>query len=538
MGDTATAISEALAAANEIDLDDVEMEDYNALQEALDAFKAVLVDPSALAAAIAANKDVTSLIAIGDNPGFWSEDSDVSTLASTMQEAIAYLKSGAYTQAQVDAYAEAITSGVSDIMAIANPVEAGKWYAIKFDSEENYDAHQWSKSPAVNNTLGDLYNNYVAPAYIEENALVGFESLEEVTLGQAVRFINEEDIQEMDQVAFRFVAQGDTAFVIQHKSGLYLGGASRSTNLTLSLTPALFNVQAVGYGKVIIEARNLKGQGYYTEPVYLHAQNDGHSLVTWNNDAVDSNSALYIEPINIDDFDEGEEAAESFFMNAKPNSMLFMCYPTAFSIDGADIFAYQGAISATDSTAHYTFNKIEQAEAGQPVLLVVGDCEDFVANDEEEEPAQVSITPIGSSFAVDPLVAGGAHGTYTYQWVNEGTVVVGGGKIGKAGNTLVLAEGKENTDCTRDVSANTGYIVYGENVLTNASVDDFDLVITSGKPIARGDVNCDGTVDIADAVSVLNAMAGQEVQGNADVNADNTVDIADLVSVLNIMAGQ
>ena len=60
----------------------------------------------------------------------------------------------------------------------------------------------------------------------------------------------------------------------------------------------------------------------------------------------------------------------------------------------------------------------------------------------------------------------------------------------------------------------------------------------------RGDVNLDGAVDIADAVSVLNAMAGQPVAGDANVNGDYdangnpVIDIADLVTVLNIMAGQ
>ena len=60
----------------------------------------------------------------------------------------------------------------------------------------------------------------------------------------------------------------------------------------------------------------------------------------------------------------------------------------------------------------------------------------------------------------------------------------------------------------------------------------------------RGDVNLDGTVDIADAVCVLNAMAGQPVAGDANVNGDYdangnpVIDIADLVTVLNIMAGQ
>ena len=67
-----------------------------------------------------------------------------------------------------------------------------------------------------------------------------------------------------------------------------------------------------------------------------------------------------------------------------------------------------------------------------------------------------------------------------------------------------------------------------------------NIAVTPGNGISltNGDVNLDGTVDIADAVSVLNAMAGQQVPGNADVNGDGTVDIADLVTILNIMAGQ
>jgi hypothetical protein len=300
-------------------------------------------------------------------------------------------------------------------------------------------------------------------------------------------------------------------------------------------------VKAVGYGKVVIEVRKLNGEGYYTEPVYLHAAESGHSLVTWNNDAVSSNSALYIEPIDESDFDEGEDVAEEVLMNVKPNSMVFMCYPMGFSVDGADIYAYQGAITESDNTANYVFNKIEQAEPGQPVLLVVGDVEAFEADDAEEELEPIYLTLTESEFAVQPLTTGGVHGTYAYEWVDEGTVVVGGGKIAKPGNTLVLAEGEDGTDCTRDVSANTGYIVYGENILKNADVNAFDLVITAGRPAdetIKGDLNGDGKVDIADAVSVLNIMAAGEYNPAADLNEDEKVDIADFVSVLNIMAAQ
>ena len=54
----------------------------------------------------------------------------------------------------------------------------------------------------------------------------------------------------------------------------------------------------------------------------------------------------------------------------------------------------------------------------------------------------------------------------------------------------------------------------------------------------KGDVNGDNEISIADAVSVLNAMAGDEVPGNPDVNGDGAVSIADFVTVLNIMAGE
>ena len=53
-----------------------------------------------------------------------------------------------------------------------------------------------------------------------------------------------------------------------------------------------------------------------------------------------------------------------------------------------------------------------------------------------------------------------------------------------------------------------------------------------------GDVNGDGSIDIADAVSVLNIMAEGTNDPVGDVNGDEKVDIADFVSVLNIMAEQ
>ena len=67
---------------------------------------------------------------------------------------------------------------------------------------------------------------------------------------------------------------------------------------------------------------------------------------------------------------------------------------------------------------------------------------------------------------------------------------------------------------------------------------EFAWTIEEGEaPGITGDLNGDGKVDIADAVSVLNVMAAGEYSEAADLNGDQKVDIADFVSVLNIMAG-
>ena len=64
-----------------------------------------------------------------------------------------------------------------------------------------------------------------------------------------------------------------------------------------------------------------------------------------------------------------------------------------------------------------------------------------------------------------------------------------------------------------------------------------DEWVLIAKP-ARGDVNLDGTVDIADVTAVLTAMANGVNTPQYRVNDDDAVDIADVTAILTIMAGQ
>ena len=55
-----------------------------------------------------------------------------------------------------------------------------------------------------------------------------------------------------------------------------------------------------------------------------------------------------------------------------------------------------------------------------------------------------------------------------------------------------------------------------------------------------GDVNGDGTADVADIACIIDVMAGKalEYKDKADVNKDKTVDVADIAIIIDIMAGK
>ena len=54
----------------------------------------------------------------------------------------------------------------------------------------------------------------------------------------------------------------------------------------------------------------------------------------------------------------------------------------------------------------------------------------------------------------------------------------------------------------------------------------------------KGDVNGDGSVDVADISAIITIMAGGNNDSKGDVNGDGSVDVADISAVITIMAGQ
>lgn len=79
---------------------------------------------------------------------------------------------------------------------------------------------------------------------------------------------------------------------------------------------------------------------------------------------------------------------------------------------------------------------------------------------------------------------------------------------------------------------------------TNDNLGQADITVsyinTVGTlPELKGDVNFDGSVDVADIATIISYMAGQSTSASAgmvDVNGDDVVDVADIATVISIMA--
>ena len=59
-------------------------------------------------------------------------------------------------------------------------------------------------------------------------------------------------------------------------------------------------------------------------------------------------------------------------------------------------------------------------------------------------------------------------------------------------------------------------------------------------PTSKGDVNNDGSIDVADIATVIDVMAGKAnaYKNRADVNNDGNVDVADIATIIDMMAGK
>ena len=136
----------------------------------------------------------------------------------------------------------------------------------------------------------------------------------------------------------------------------------------------------------------------------------------------------------------------------------------------------------------------------------------------------------------EPKATVNGNGTVTFTCEGEDGVTLTNTAGAVATFEVAVAITVEPGDYAVIVNESTVATANG-NVYNWPNANEFTWTIEAGSTAKKGDVNTDGSVDVADVVAILNKMAGQEVSGNADVNNDGSVDVADVVAILNIMAG-
>ena len=457
---------------------------YNTVVNAYAAWTAVYTDPTPMRDAVAAAKEFAKGIVEGKNPGQWPVGSGASVITTATDAAEAYNNAGAYTPAGVEEQIAAITAAKETVKGNAIQVVPGKWYAIRFATEEEYEDNPgWDKNAAVSKEHGNLYGNYVAPAenrpaVLEEEEVVeeaehAIIENEDVRKGTELRFT--EATPEADNKAFRFVKLGDN-LALQHASGWFVGTNGNLTNL-----PALFSTEAIGYGKSLIKVRNLAGEdvkdGDGGTPSYLHAQVNAHKLVAWAADAIDSRSALYIEEVDgnvtVGELVEAVRQGATHFLT----SPLDLAYGANANVQLYDFKGYE----KTATGVKVAFDKIEKAQAGKACLLVVDG--DLSETPTAADTTEVTFTLDATNFAAQPDSTQALVGTYSYQWVEEEKMP---STITIYQNVMQMASGEDATECSRDIWAFEGAIdllkaqaienISGDLVLEIAGEFDTDAI--------------------------------------------------------------
>lgn len=468
----ATALENAIAAWQAIDMstvqtaDDIQAE-FNTLTTAWETWKKVYVDPAALREAIA-NAPDTKVIKIGNNPGEWKDASG--TITGLVSSAQAYDEACLYTPEQSQAFIDQLAAAGDDMFAAANKIETGKWYRFRFATEEEYEENGWDKTGAKNRVNEQtetelslaLFGKYVVVAtsdnqveeYVDSEGeeakatvyrVKNINTDEEATFGHNVYYMSKDDIENADMALWRFVAVGDSAYAIQNKAtGLYIRTSGSTGAVNMNVQPMLFEQKVIGYGKNLLAARSMVDGASSN---YLHAQRDGNMLVTWNADAIESNSCLYIEEAEA----VTEEPTAEFTMSMWPGEVKTVCYPAAIASQSNNATFY--AVSYEENTV--TLNPIEgnAIKAGEPAVLIYGDVEDYEEIvDDDEDPAynadsyELATFTHGTEFAHEPIASGALTGSYVQK-------TIGSGNLWAEGNTFVLTKKSNNT-----LGANTAYV--------------------------------------------------------------------------------
>ena len=415
IGQEAKNLSDVVLAQSLIPVADVTSEDYAELQAAYNAFKGKFVDPAELREVLAEAESAVAGFAVGPNPGCWSDPTAADALKQTLAAAQAYDAGGTYVAGTTTDYINTLRAQMEALVAAANTISTGKWYRIRFATEEEFERYGWDLTAGEGTDTDEpLFGKFMTVADYEDGAVFGIDA-DFVRPGNQIFFDEEEDIMDTDLAQFRFVAVGDSAFMLQNKAtGLFLKAAGTSGFVTLDVHPSLFNVSPLGCGMNLIAASDLKGNSQNC----LHAQVLYNILVTWDATTLGSRSALLIEEVgDVDGSYQGEE----FFMDVREGQIYTFCYPVDLRL-GSENDGQMYTVAKVEGTS-VTLSPIAEAFPGRPFIYINGETEDYVADGDLIDIISLPFLH-GYSLVTEPQTDAALKGTFTALTPGAGYIIV------------------------------------------------------------------------------------------------------------------
>ncbi len=523
MGEVGTTMIAEIEKGDAIEDANITLEDLNALKAAYEAFKALLADPTNLRNAVLKYANTADMLAIGEEPGFWSSDAEALALQAAVTAANEYDKGGSYTQTQLDEHVATIEAAVTAFTNAANKISTDKWYRLRFPTIETFEQYGWETTSAGAQDgyiYGDLFGKYAAvSSYLENDDYMGLittKETEEMTEGDGLYMDALENITNEDASLFRFVAIGDSAYVIQNKAtGLYINAAGANTQVavTLSLDPTVYNVIPVGYGCVLLNGKSLAGESRNN----LHVKKYTHALVTWEANTAGSNSGMWLETAG----DVEGEVANQFVRNLESGKIYSVCHPTGIkpAEEGTDLSLYTVAGTYTEGEESFiALNTIAETKAGEPYIAIVGSTEDYIepAEGEEVSTEPFIFSQVGDGFAPKAGYTNGLVGLY------NATFTAPAGSVVFVNNTATVAEDKVVEDAegnftatsNRTVGAYSAWLSFGITEADPAGTYDLVLQI-GGTPTADGIQN---TLQNVAKSGTIYDLSGRQVKANGTLN--------------------
>ena len=459
MGDASKNLDAVLREQENVSAADVTEEQAAALQAAYDAFILKYVDPAELRQVIADVEGIADGITIGTNPGYWRDASVADQLKKVVAEARDYDQKGVYLAETSNSLIQQLRTEGAAVRAAAIGIQTTKWYRVRFPKQELFEEKGWDLE-AGNAILNDSEEETDEALWDKLLCVAGYNSedgvhyvipmeAEDVRIGENIFFDEDGDITDPDMALFRFVAVGDSAYMIQNKAtGLFLKASGATGSVTLSIQPTLFNTQAVGFGFNAIAAKSLQG----AKQNYLHAQRLNNLLVTWDAYTPGTRSALYIEEAgNVEENYDGS----AFAMDVKPGQFYAYCYPISLNVDEENgmMYTVHEAKGTKISLAPIT----DGAAAGRPFIYIYGEAKDY---DEESEELTTVTFHHGYEVTAEADTLHALKGVFV-------STEVGPGYIIPQGNTFATTR----AFLGGTISANSAYIASDGKVAVGSDIE-------------------------------------------------------------------